>query len=1270
MLEQAWDDRFHVQDFSLGLEQQSKEREKSRMLALQVDKRPTQQWSAAPIPQRAALAPPRPRSSVVRARIEANRAFRRQEVTSRLKAHLEQCWEQQQVPFFHRELYAARFFNAADPDALLQEAELLAQGKATVQAIGDVLHRRQLVILRMKELDAQYADGLVLAEEARQQAKNFIIQIRSLTLDVVDAVVRWRTELSTSEDVPSWRVATRGPGDEDLLQCLPFELGWLANSALAELIPFSKQADPFLLFCSSPHALTSQSRGQPMKATARQFKAVARAPGTFPILPQPLPKLPPQHKHQRIVRSYTSGPEGTPSRPRPTASPGRSTADIPGATRPIPHAERARSSPAGPCGAKDGVSDLESLGDDTSQDSRESYLSVEHQGRARASQTSKAKSENDELVPLTRAEAVRVHAAELVLADALAARRFDNAAWTKGVRATQRPVSHQESDHEEEKRPRLPSSQQEKEKRHNALLQQASINIVPVDGLARATLLLHLTDEFWDRMNPTVTEVLGPKKALEELLTGPLEMTHWYWLGSATEDAVASLKRARETLRRASRGEAAENSFSLGFTPVGLLAVHLPTADQPDAGTCEIRHLSLAKGYNPQTVAKQLRQFLLTDEVQHTVPIRQVRVRMRAALVDDELISAFQTARYRFFRRDHADDGAPCAVMQTEYMNDDFEPSGRLTKSPGLRLRVGLLIEAASKIEGLIKMPADRFNAERYCPLVVEATSYGGASDAAARACAQGWRVRCPGLLAAGLRSAAVKLEARHFTKKGRPSKERLDSAFTRPGDTPASDAQLSTQLADDLALAEEIAHSDALQSWPRSQPTCIKSEWAGWRHEASRLAVQHLGKQAAALNEKHEEDAGKVPGDKAGGLQQLELDAHWQWPGLAQPEDEEDLVLPVIGRSGNVRFVGTSDPSGEFIVGVAPGLANGIFHGRRKAMIAASGTIRLQTPAQGLCIRGGEYTSFNRGPTGEPQIDALKLGVAFELSLADVAEPAPGLLVDASEAHVSPTSRRSLDRGTFLRQDSRRTSEQSPPARAGTWPSPPEDQPPGRQGPEPKAGTRSTVVGCLPGALGALPVLKPVHMLEANALEVDERIEESESEVEDDFEEVSDSGSESKTVGETQDAVGKASESRTVQDEAVADYAGEDQADVAEPTSQLSHGGPLDDVARVDSEPGHIAEPVASIAQVGTAWQEGLDAIPDRPTEPVSRKASAATDDFEDEFEPVSEESELGGSGAESDSDSSPSMSEEEALLQRPFCIAVWHYDLDQAPLVVFEAA
>lgn len=198
---------------------------------------------------------PIPPAERVRERIVLERAAKASQLLAQLKQHLEKTWAALGIPAFHRELYASKFFaGPVHPNVLLQEADALAHKRAPVQVCVASVARREELLVQLRDLEPQYADGSLARGAAAEALVALCLDLRKASLAVVEAILAWRAQVAVPDgELPQW---PGGPGvaGDNVLLAMKHDLQWLAESALAELLPFSSKGDPFLIYPSAPRA--------------------------------------------------------------------------------------------------------------------------------------------------------------------------------------------------------------------------------------------------------------------------------------------------------------------------------------------------------------------------------------------------------------------------------------------------------------------------------------------------------------------------------------------------------------------------------------------------------------------------------------------------------------------------------------------------------------------------------------------------------------------------------------------------------------------------------------------------------------------------------------------------------------------------------------------------------------------------------------------------------------------------------------------------------
>ncbi|CAE8723080.1 unnamed protein product, partial [Polarella glacialis] len=122
-----------------------------------------------------------------------------QEVLQQLKAHLEKLWAHCEVPYWHQELYAARYCSGGyGPEVLLKEANALASGHAIVQMALEAIAAREAVRERLKIIRFAYSDSELRRPRSscRKHLSDQLQALRHATVAVVEALSLWRRSVA------------------------------------------------------------------------------------------------------------------------------------------------------------------------------------------------------------------------------------------------------------------------------------------------------------------------------------------------------------------------------------------------------------------------------------------------------------------------------------------------------------------------------------------------------------------------------------------------------------------------------------------------------------------------------------------------------------------------------------------------------------------------------------------------------------------------------------------------------------------------------------------------------------------------------------------------------------------------------------------------------------------------------------------------------------------------------------------------------------------
>lgn len=200
-------------------------------------------------------------------------AARKASLHDNVQKRISRLWSERQVPLWHRELYAARFFDdVARLHILKREAKALEEGTAIVQVAANAIEKRNQAVASLRGFREKVSDDdLVKKASLKKEFRNLLINFRIATVSVVEAIVEWKRSVAPAANPsssagtgrpttpmgvasPSTRGAywPFGPNGEDCLWII-YNEDWFVRDFQDVLVlePLWKGKDPLLLRTAS-----------------------------------------------------------------------------------------------------------------------------------------------------------------------------------------------------------------------------------------------------------------------------------------------------------------------------------------------------------------------------------------------------------------------------------------------------------------------------------------------------------------------------------------------------------------------------------------------------------------------------------------------------------------------------------------------------------------------------------------------------------------------------------------------------------------------------------------------------------------------------------------------------------------------------------------------------------------------------------------------------------------------------------------------------------
>lgn len=124
---------------------------------------------------------------------------------------------------------------------------------------------RESLARRLRRVADTYAEGRTAPTEVRRELVDNLLNLRIVSLEVVEAVERWRS--ATGRDNAVWIDAASG---ENYLLKMKADTQWLADSPLGDFLSFSPKSDPFFVVPSTRECLATPSNSMTPTLQARR----------------------------------------------------------------------------------------------------------------------------------------------------------------------------------------------------------------------------------------------------------------------------------------------------------------------------------------------------------------------------------------------------------------------------------------------------------------------------------------------------------------------------------------------------------------------------------------------------------------------------------------------------------------------------------------------------------------------------------------------------------------------------------------------------------------------------------------------------------------------------------------------------------------------------------------------------------------------------------------------------------------------------------------
>ncbi|EAS06719.3 hypothetical protein TTHERM_00688590 (macronuclear) [Tetrahymena thermophila SB210] len=182
-----------------------------------------------------------------------------EETIKNLKIQINNLWEENNIPDFHRVLYVEctkQFKKKQFTTIIQQEIQSLKERKSFIQICLRALRARQQCLKTIREYILQEQENQQnLSEQSQHKFGELIVHLRILTLNIVESILRWRdylsqlSSISSKQKMQNLKFLFQG---ENYLLTLQNDYSFICDSYLKNYFSFwSSTSDPFFLATQS-----------------------------------------------------------------------------------------------------------------------------------------------------------------------------------------------------------------------------------------------------------------------------------------------------------------------------------------------------------------------------------------------------------------------------------------------------------------------------------------------------------------------------------------------------------------------------------------------------------------------------------------------------------------------------------------------------------------------------------------------------------------------------------------------------------------------------------------------------------------------------------------------------------------------------------------------------------------------------------------------------------------------------------------------------------